>query len=240
MVFRARRSAVFVLSTLACGAALAAGADRPAVLFGFTAADSATQQTLEQRFDAALNPADLDAWLKNMASEANHVGAPHDKANAEFTRDQFQQWGWDAKIEVFYPLYPTLKSHTLEMVAPSKFVAKLKEPSVEGDATSTRTDGMGPYNVYGADGDVTGELVYVNFGMPDDYKDLARRGIDVNGKIAIARYGVGWRDSSPSWRRCMALSAVSFTPTPNRMATAPATCGPKGAGGRPTACSVAL
>jgi N-acetylated-alpha-linked acidic dipeptidase len=197
MSLRFRRSAVFVLSTLAGATALAAGSDRAPVLFGFGAADSATQQTLEQRFDAALNPADLDGWLKNMSSEANHVGAPHDKANAEFTRDLFQQWGWEAKIEVFYPLYPTLKSHTLELVAPTKFVAALKEPPVEGDATSTRTDGMGPYNVYGGDGDVTGELVYVNFGMPDDYKDLARRGIDVKGKIAIARYGVGWRGLKP-------------------------------------------
>ena len=135
--------------------------------------------------------------MKSLASEANHVGSPHDKANAEFVRDQFQQWGWDAKIEIFYPLYPTLKQHSLELVAPTKFVAALKEPSVEGDATSTRTDGMGPYNVYGADGDVTGELVYANFGMPDDYKDLARRGIDVKGKIVIARYGVGWRGLKP-------------------------------------------
>jgi N-acetylated-alpha-linked acidic dipeptidase len=197
MVFRVRRSSVLVLSTLACSAAIAAGADRPPVLFGFTAEDSATQQALEQRFDAALNPEDLSAWLKNLASEANHVGAPHDKANAEFVRDQFQQWGWDAKIEVFYPLYPTLKQHSLELVAPTKFVAALKEPPVAGDATSTRTDGMGPYNVYGADGDVTGELVYVNYGMPDDYKDLARRGIDVKGKIVITRYGVGWRGLKP-------------------------------------------
>jgi N-acetylated-alpha-linked acidic dipeptidase len=197
MVPCVRRSAVLVLSTLACGATLAAGADSPPLLFGFTAADSAAQQALEQRFDAALNPADLNAWLKNLASEANHVGSPHDKANAEFVRDQFQQWGWDAKIEVFYPLYPTLKQHSLELIAPTKFVAALKEPPVEGDATSTRTDGMGPYNVYGADGDVTGELVYANFGMPDDYKDLARRGIDVKGKIVITRYGVGWRGLKP-------------------------------------------
>src|SRR3954465_13710056 len=123
-----RRSAVFVFSALAGATALAAGPDRPPLLFGFGAADSATQQALEQRFDAALNPADLDGWLKSMASGANHVGAPHDKVNAEFTRDQFQQWGWDAKIEVFYPLYPTLKSHTLELVSPTKFVASLKEP----------------------------------------------------------------------------------------------------------------
>jgi N-acetylated-alpha-linked acidic dipeptidase len=232
MVFRPRSSAVFVLSAFACGAALAAGADRPSVLFGFTAADSATEQTLEQRFDAALNPADLDAWLKNMASEANQVGAPHDKANAEFTRDQFQQWGWDAKIEVFYPLYPTLKSHTLEMVAPTKFVAKLKEPAVAGDATSSRTDGMGPYNVYGADGDVTGELVYVNFGMPDDYKDLARRGIDVKGKIAIARYGVGWRGLKPKLAQVHGAIGCLIYSDPQQDGYGPGDVWPKG-GWRP-------
>jgi len=202
------------------------------VLFGFSAADSATQQTLEQRFDAALNPSDLDAWLKNMASEANHVGAPHDKANAEFTRDQFQQWGWDAKIEVFYPLYPTLKSHTLEMVAPTKFVAALKEPSVEGDATSTRTDGMGPYNVYGGDGDVTGELVYVNYGMPDDYKDLARRGIDVKGKIAIARYGVGWRGLKPKLAQVHGAIGCLIYSDPQQDGYGPGDVWPKG-GWRP-------
>ncbi len=232
MVLCARRSAVFVLATLACSVTLAAGTGRAPVLFGFSAADSATQQTLEQRFDAALNPADLDAWLKNMASEANHVGAPHDKANAEFTRAQFQQWGWDAKIEVFYPLYPTLKSHTLEMVAPTRFVAALREPPVEGDATSTRTDGMGPYNVYGADGDVTGELVYVNYGMPDDYKDLARRGIDVKGKIAIARYGVGWRGLKPKLAQVHGAIGCLIYSDPQQDGYGPGDVWPKG-GWRP-------
>ncbi len=191
-----RRLTVCVLSMLA-GSALAGAAPIPEKLFGFSAADSVAELAVEQRFDAALDRADLDSWLKTLTAEPNHVGSPHDKANAELVRDQFQQWGWDAKIEIFYPLYPTLKQHTLEMVAPMKFVAALKEPPVAGDATSTRTDGLPPYNVYGADGDVTGELVYVNFGMPDDYKDLARRGIDVKGKIAIARYGVGWRGLKP-------------------------------------------
>ena len=51
--------------------------------------------------------------------------------------------------------------------------------------------------MYGADGDVTGELVYVNYGMPDDYKELARLGVSVKGKIVIARYGGGWRGLKP-------------------------------------------
>jgi N-acetylated-alpha-linked acidic dipeptidase len=198
MDHRVRRPVLLAVSTLVCSVTFAAAAAAPpGQIFGFTADESAAQRSIEQRFDAGLKAEDLGAWLKNLSSEANQVGAPHNKANAEFVRDQLKQWGWDAQIEEFYPLYPTLKHHTLELVAPTKFVAALKEPPVAGDETSTRTDGMGPYNAYGADGDVTGELVYVNYGMPDDYKDLARRGIDVKGKIAIARYGVGWRGLKP-------------------------------------------
>jgi N-acetylated-alpha-linked acidic dipeptidase len=154
----------------------------PPTFFGFAPEETASQQALEHRFDGELNAADLSAWLKNLSSEANHLGSPHDKANAEFVRDQFKSWGWDAQIEVFYPLYPTLTQHVLELVAPTKFVASLEEPAVEGDATSTRTDGMGPYNVYGADGYVTDDLVYANYGMPDDYKDVARRGIEIDSR----------------------------------------------------------
>ena len=204
MHHRIQRPFLLAAFTLVCSATLAAATtgtpgarSLSGPLFGFTADESATQELLEQRFDSDLNPAELSAWMKNLSSEANQVGSPHDKANAEFVRDEFRQWGWDAQIEVFYPLYPTLKQHSLELLAPTKFVAALKEAPVAGDETSSRTDGMGPYNVYGADGDVTGDLVYVNFGMPDDYKDLARRGIDVKGKIAIARYGEGWRGLKP-------------------------------------------
>ena len=176
----------------------AAPTDNPQVsLFGYTAEESKAEQSLERRFDSDLDPADLSAWMKKLSSEANQVGSSHDKANAEFVRDQLEQWGWDARIEVFYPLYPTLKQHLLELVAPTRFVAALEESPVAGDATSSRTDGMGPYNVYGADGDVTGDLVYVNYGMPDDYKELARRGIDVKGRIVITRYGEGWRGLKP-------------------------------------------
>ena len=166
-------------------------------MFGFAADEAATEQALEQRFDADINAGELRGWLKTLSSEPNNVGSPHDKANAEAVRDLFQQWGWDAQIETFEVLYPTLKQHTLEMVGPTKFVASLKEPPVEGDESSSRTDGLPAYNIYGGDGDVTGDLVYLNFGMPDDYKDLARRGIEVKGKIVITRYGGGWRGLKP-------------------------------------------
>ena len=201
MNYRMRRSWVVVASSLVplLGAAASApAASNGATLFGFTADESGTQRELEQRFDADLNAADLRGWLKTLSSEPNQVGSPHDKANAEAVRDLFNQWGWDAQIETFDVLYPTLKQHTLELIGPTKFVASLKEPPIEGDESSTRAaQGLPPYNVYGGDGDVTADLVYLNYGMPDDYKDLARRGIDVKGKIVITRYGGGWRGLKP-------------------------------------------
>ena len=74
----------------------------------------------------------------------------------------------------------------------------LERAGDRGRRTSTQTkDELPPYNVYGADGDVTAELVYVNQGMPDDYKELEREGISVKGKIALTRYGGGWRGLKP-------------------------------------------
>ena len=178
-------------------AAVQAAGDGAGGLFGFTAPEATVQRALEQRFDGALNPRDLRGWMQRLSSAPNQVGSPHDKANAETVRDLFRQWGWQAQIEVFEVLYPTLKQHSLELVAPTHFSASLTEPPVAGDATSNAPGIMPPYNVYGADGDVTGELVYANYGMPGDYQDLARRGIDVRGRIVITRYGGGWRGLKP-------------------------------------------
>ena len=183
------------------GMALAAGDGGTATgqaWLGFTPEGTAAQRSLEQRFDALLDPADQREWLRQMSSQPNQVGSPHDKANAEFMLAKFKEWGWDARIETFNVLYPTPRKVALELKGPQPFTARLREPAVKGDATSGITaDALPPYNVYGGDGDVTAPLVYVNDGMPDDYKELARRGIDVRGKIVITRYGGGWRGLKP-------------------------------------------
>ena len=137
-----------------------AGIERPAPTntIGFTSANAANQQALEVKFDARLDPADQRAWLERMSAEPNHVGSPHNKANAEFMLEKFREWGWDAEIETFYVLYPTPKKHALELIAPAQFTARLHEPAVDGDRTSGRTqEALPPYLVYGADGDVTGD-----------------------------------------------------------------------------------
>ena len=169
-------------------------------LMGSSASVAATadQAALESRFDAQIKPAELDAWMKTMAAEPNHVGSVHDKANAEYQLGLFRQWGWDARIETFEVLYPTPLSETLELKGPHPFKATLQEPPIPGDASSTRLASALPaYVAFQGDGDVTADLVYVNYGMPDDYKALERLGISVKGKIAIARYGQGWRGLKP-------------------------------------------
>ncbi len=179
-------------------AASAASAASAEPLLGFSSAGAKAERELEARFDAALQPADLRAWMQRITSHPHHVGSPWDKANAEFMADLFRSWGYETRIESFKVLFPTPKSRLLEMEAPVRFKASLTEPPIAGDATSQQTAEQLPlYNAYSIDGDVTGELVYVNYGVPKDYEELARRGIDVKGKIVISRYGGSWRGIKP-------------------------------------------
>ncbi|MBV9144803.1 MAG: M28 family peptidase [Acidobacteria bacterium] len=136
--------------------------------------------------------------MRRLSAYPHHVGSAYDKDNAEWMLAQFKSWGFDAQIENFYVLFPTPKERLLELVAPTRYRAKLQEPPVAGDSTSGQTAQQLPtYNAYSADGDVTGPLVYVNYGMRDDYEQLERMNISVKGAIVIARYGAGWRGIKP-------------------------------------------
>jgi len=184
------RTALFAACCAAALGVTAYAADMPA---------AADQAALEKSFDANLHPSDLDGWMKLMASEPNHVGSPHDKQNAEWVLQKFKDWGWDAHIETFQVLYPTPISETVELVGGKKpFKATMQEKAVPGDTTARAKEYALPgYLAYQGDGDVTAPMVYVNYGMQDDYKALERMGISVKGKIVIARYGAGWRGLKP-------------------------------------------
>lgn len=167
-------------------------------LLGFTAEGSGAQRALEARFDANLRADTLSAWLKHLTRHPNHVGSPGAKANAEWIAERFRSWGFDTRIDVYYPLFPTPRERLVELVAPTRYRLKLEEPALAEDATSGITRDLLPtYNAFSADGDVEGEVVYVNYGIPADYDELERRGIDVRGKIVLARYGGSWRGIKP-------------------------------------------
>jgi N-acetylated-alpha-linked acidic dipeptidase len=167
-------------------------------LLGFSQDNSNKQKDLESKFDSFLKRENLRDWMRKLSARPHHVGSPYGKENAEFMLSLFKSWGYDAQLEQFDVLFPTPKTRLLEMSAPEKFTAKLEEPELKEDATSgQKSEQLPTYNAYSVDGDVTGDLVYVNYGVPSDYDELAKRGVDVKGKIVIARYGGSWRGIKP-------------------------------------------
>ena len=179
-------------------AAFAQPAPADAPLLGFTAQSSATERHWEQKFQQIPDPKLLRDYMQRLSARPHHVGSPYDKQNAEWILSQFHSWGWDAKIEQFQVLFPTPKTRLLEMTAPTAFKAKLEEPALAVDPTSGQKDEQLPtYNAYSPDGDVRGPLVFVNYGLPADYKQLERLGVSVKGAIVIAKYGNSWRGVKP-------------------------------------------
>lgn len=167
-------------------------------LMGFTDANSAKQLNWEKQFDAQLDAKNLDTWMKYLSSHPHHIGSPQDKLNAEYIANLFKQWGYQTQIDTYYVLFPTPKTRLLELQGSKPYKAKLEEPAVAGDKTSgQKAEQLPGYNAYSADGDITAELVFVNRGVPADYEELERMGVDVKGKIVIAKYGGSWRGIKP-------------------------------------------
>src|SRR3989454_900792 len=170
----------------------------PTDLRGFTPESAKAEREWETKFRALPSPDSLREYMRHLSARPHHVGSPYDKANAEWILAKFKSFGLDAQIESFEVLFPTPKERVVELVAPTKFVAKLQEPPVAGDPTSSQQPEQLPtYNAYSADGDVTAPLVYVNFGVPADYERLERLGVSVKGAIVIARYFGSWRGIKP-------------------------------------------
>ncbi|HYQ85807.1 MAG TPA: transferrin receptor-like dimerization domain-containing protein [Bacteroidota bacterium] len=192
---------IFLCILLLCFGAPAfpqARGEREKSLLGFSEGAAAGQRHLESQFDSSLKREDLRHWLKQLSARPHHVGSARGKENAEFIASLFSSWGFKTAIEEFDVLFPTPKTRLLEMTTPVAFTARLAEPPLPEDSTSNQTSEQLPvYNAYSIDGDVRGELVYVNYGIPSDYETLEQLGVNVKGKIAIARYGGSWRGIKP-------------------------------------------
>jgi N-acetylated-alpha-linked acidic dipeptidase len=195
---RAAPLALILVLTLAVVLPVHAATAEAPPLLGFSSQAAAHERELEARYDGQLRVDDLREWMQRLSSHPHHLGSPWDEANAQWIAELFRSWGYDTRIETYDVLFPVPKSRLVEMVAPREFKAALVEPALPGDSTSGQQKEQLPtYNAYSIDGDVTGELVYVNYGVPEDYDELAERGIDVRGKIVIARYGGSWRGIKP-------------------------------------------
>ena len=162
--------------------------------------DAAAQQgqAWDVRFRAIPDARNIGEYVRIMSARPHHLGSPYGKQTAEWILARFKEWGWDAQIENYDVLFPTPKERLVEMVEPTTFRLALEEPPVAVDPTSSqKAEQLPPFNAYSIDGDVTGPLIYVNYGLPSDYEELDRRGISVKGAIVIARYGASWRGIKP-------------------------------------------
>jgi len=168
------------------------------LLDGYTPQGSATELAWETKFRDIPAPENLRSDMEHLTAHPHNVGSAYDRENAEWLQSKFRDWGFDTQIETFYVLFPTPKERKLELLMPPKFTATLAEPPVAVDPTSNQQSEQLPtYNAYSIDGDVTGPLVYVNYGRREDYDDLERMGVSVKGAIVIARYGKTWRGIKP-------------------------------------------
>src|SRR5207248_3115676 len=166
------------------GALLVAAAPSPTTdLRGYSTDAAKAERDWEAKLRAIPSPDSLREYMRRLSARPHHVGSPYDKDNAEWILAKFKSFGLDAHIENFAVLFPTPQERIVELVAPTTFKAKLQEPPVPGDPTSSQqAEQLPTYNAYSVDGDVTAPLVYVNFGVPADYERSEERRVGKEGR----------------------------------------------------------
>lgn len=164
---------------------------------GFSDEEAKQRQPFEERLRATAESNKIREFMTRMASEPHHAGSPASKAVAEYALDRFKSFGLEARIETFDALIPYPTQRTLEITSPVRYVAKLREPIIKDDPTSSQSGQLPTFNSYSANGDVTAPVVYANYGLPEDYAFLKSKGVDVRGKIVLVRYGRSFRGIKP-------------------------------------------
>jgi N-acetylated-alpha-linked acidic dipeptidase len=186
------RTVALLLTALLSIAGSAAAED----LIGFT--DAAAEKEIEAGFRSGLSAEDQSGWARDLTAKPHHPGSEQGRINIDYMARLFELWGYDVTVEWFDILLPVPVRRELALLAPEAYTAGLLEDIVEGDASSAERDEvLPPYNAFSVDGEVTAELVFVNYGIPEDYELLERYGVDVAGKIVIAKYGRSWRGIKP-------------------------------------------
>ena len=169
----------------------------PAGVRGFSAAAGAAELARERELKSAQNAAANEADFDVMTAEPHHAGSPYEIKLADYVAGKFKEFGIEATKYEYSVLLPWPGERRIEIVAPDQVKLQVEEEKIRGDQWADKPGILPAYNAYSPSGDVTGDIVYVNFGVPADYEQLAKLGIDVKGKIVLARYGGSWRGIKP-------------------------------------------
>ena len=160
---------------------------------GFTAEHAITQERYETDFKERLSVERSRRKLRYLTEEPHLAGTANSRKVAEYIRSEFESYGLQVQTYEYHVYLPYPLEIHVELVSPTQHLAVSKESGWEWDKDSYETEIVPGYNAYSPDGDVTAELVYVNRGLPEDYRILSERGVSVEGKICIARYGGSYR-----------------------------------------------
>jgi N-acetylated-alpha-linked acidic dipeptidase len=161
---------------------------------GFSSERAVAERRWEEQFRAVPDPKSAREHLRRLTAEPHIAGTKEDYATAVYVRDQLRSYGLNADLKEYevwlnYPNAPTV----LELITNRRQPLSVKEAAVPGDPTSSNPKISPLFNGYSASGDVTGAVVYANYGLPNDYEDLKKAGVDLKGKIVVVRYGNSFR-----------------------------------------------
>ncbi len=161
---------------------------------GFSPARAASQRRWEEQFRAVPDPKSAREHLRRLTLEPHIAGTKEDYDTAVYVRDQLRSYGLSAELREYevWLNYPNAPS-TLELITTKRQRLSTQEAVVPGDPSSSHPKITPLFNGYSASGDVTAPVVYANYGLPGDYEELKKAGVDVRGKIVIVRYGNSFR-----------------------------------------------
>ena len=160
---------------------------------GFLPANVAAEQSLEKKILAIPDAQLAEANLRHLTSEPHLAGTEASHRVAEWLLAQYRSFGFDAQIVQYSVWLGYPREIRLDLVAPKKQSLATPEKPVPEDPQTSDPRAVRAYNAYSASGDVTAPVVYVNYGLPTDYLELAKLGLNVEGKIVLARYGAAYR-----------------------------------------------
>lgn len=172
-------------------------------ILGFTLTHAMEEHKLETEFQAIPSPEKAREWHRMFTAEPHPAASERNNQLADFIADEWRKQGWeDVTLRRYDVLHSRPRSVLLEMTAPVRYTASLREDPLDADPDTKNSEVSGAYFGYAASGDVTAEVVYAHSGNPEDYDVLRKNGISVKGKIVLVRY------SNPySYRGFKALTA---------------------------------
>ena len=192
-VFRFLIFSAFLLGQTNPGVVLSQSSS-PSNLDGFTSEGSTTERHWEEEFRSVPAPNSAREHLRRLTAEPHVAGTKEDYATAVYVRDQIRSYGISSELKEYEVLLPYPKQPAIvELIRPRRERLTVREAAIAEDPSSSNPKIIPPFNGYSPSGDVTAPLVYVNYGLPPDYEALKKLGVDVKGKIAIARYGNSFR-----------------------------------------------